>query len=246
MRLASLTAPLARLDDSVALVAIGSTEQHSNHLPAGTDTILVESIAQEVERRSGERLVLLPTVPYGASHHHEPLGSTVSIGSTVLADVITALVRSARRSLRVRIAVIINGHGGNVPAMRVAGERVAAADVGLDVYSFSYWDAMYAELSARDPSADPPRIGHADAVETSLMMHVAPDLVRLEAAVPDGMTDGLPSWMHDGRGFTHRTEHGGVGDPTGASPQLGRELFDAAVVGSLRAIDQISGGTNGE
>jgi len=99
-------------DVPVLLVPVGATEQHGPHLPLGTDT----AIAATVAARSG--LPVAPALPYGASGEHESFPGTVSIGTETLAAVIVELGRSACRFAR-RL-VLVNGHGGNVGALRAA------------------------------------------------------------------------------------------------------------------------------
>ncbi|WP_433034422.1 mycofactocin biosynthesis peptidyl-dipeptidase MftE [Actinomycetospora sp. CA-053990] len=147
-------------DVPVLLVPVGATEQHGPHLPLGTDT----AIAATVAARSGHPVA--PALPYGASGEHESFPGTVSIGTETLAAVIVELGRSACRFAR-RL-VLVNGHGGNVGALRAAVALLRSE--GRDVAWF--------------PCGVPGADAHAGHHETGVMLALAPDTVRPDLAAP--------------------------------------------------------------
>lgn len=202
-------------DVPVLLVPVGATEQHGPHLPLGTDT----TVAATVAARSG--LPVAPAVAYGASGEHEGFPGTVSIGTETLAAVIVELGRSACRFAR-RL-VLVNGHGGNVGALRVAVPMLRAE--GRDVAWF--------------PCGVPGADAHAGRHETSVMLALAPDAVREDLAEP-GNTAPLRELMPAiAAGSVRDVSPSGVlGDPTGASAGEGAETVSVMVAGLVTAVER--------
>jgi mycofactocin precursor peptide peptidase len=204
-------------DVPVLLVPVGATEQHGPHLPLGTDT----TIAATVAARSG--LPTAPALPYGASGEHEGFAGTVSIGTETLAAVIVELGRSACRFAR-RL-VLVNGHGGNVGALRVAVPMLRAE--GRDVAWF--------------PCGVPGADAHAGRHETAVMLALAPDAVREDLAAP-GNTAPLRELMPAIVGGSVRdvSPSGVLGDPTGATGGEGAETVSVMVAALVGAVEQWS------
>jgi mycofactocin precursor peptide peptidase len=202
-------------DVPVLLVPVGATEQHGPHLPLGTDT----AIAATVAARSG--LPVAPALPYGASGEHESFPGTVSIGTGILAAVIVELGRSACRFAR-RL-VLVNGHGGNVGALRAA--VVLLRSEGRDVAWF--------------PCGVPGADAHAGHHETGVMLALAPDTVRPDLAAP-GNTAPLRELMPAiSAGSVRDVSPSGVlGDPTGATAGEGAETVSVIVAALVTAVER--------
>lgn len=202
-------------DVPVLLVPVGATEQHGPHLPLGTDT----AIAAAVAARSG--LPVAPALPYGASGEHETFPGTVSIGTEILAAVIVELGRSACRFAR-RL-VLVNGHGGNVGALRAAVALLRSE--GRDVAWF--------------PCGVPGADAHAGHHETGVMLALAPDTVRPDLAAP-GNTAPLRELMPAiSAGSVRDVSPSGVlGDPTGATAGEGAEAVSVIVAALVTAVER--------
>ena len=202
-------------DVPVLLVPVGATEQHGPHLPLGTDT----AIAATVAARSG--LPVAPALPYGASGEHESFPGTVSIGTETLAAVIVELGRSACRFAR-RL-VLVNGHGGNVGALRAAVALLRSE--GRDVAWF--------------PCGVPGADAHAGHHETAVMLALAPDTVRPDLATP-GNTAPLRELMPAiSAGSVRDVSPSGVlGDPTGATAGEGAETVSVIVAALVTAVER--------
>jgi mycofactocin precursor peptide peptidase len=202
-------------DVPVLLVPVGATEQHGPHLPLGTDT----AIAATVAARSG--LPVAPALPYGASGEHESFPGTVSIGTEILAAVIVELGRSACRFAR-RL-VLVNGHGGNVGALRAAVALLRSE--GRDVAWF--------------PCGVPGADAHAGHHETGVMLALAPDTVRPDLAAP-GNTAPLRELMPAiSAGSVRDVSPSGVlGDPTGATAGEGAETVSVIVAALVTAVER--------
>jgi len=150
---------------AIALVPIGSQEQHADHLPMGTDTMLAEAVVDGALRRLGDtEVVRLPALPFGHSPHHLFAAAVSLRASTlqaVLADVLDSLATSGFRRV-----LVVNGHGGNDEIMRLAVKEYALrADVALAACSY---------FSLGDGGTP----GHAGHYETALMLAAHGDLVR--------------------------------------------------------------------
>ncbi|WP_328630291.1 mycofactocin biosynthesis peptidyl-dipeptidase MftE [Streptomyces sp. NBC_00356] len=211
-------------ESALVLVPVGSTEQHGPHLPFHTDSTIAEAVARGVARRVARQLpyegvVLAPTFAYGASGEHAGFPGTLSIGHEALHAVLVETVRSL--SLWAGRVVLLNGHGGNVTTLDAACAQLCYE--GHDV----------AWLGCAPPGGD----AHAGRTETSVMLHLAPDDVRLSEAAP-GDTRPLPELLphlmaHGVRGVS---PNGVLGDPTGATAEEGRALVEAMVSHAVRLV----------
>ncbi|SEN94882.1 creatininase family protein [Actinacidiphila rubida] len=230
----------------IALLPIGSQEQHAAHLPMGTDTLLAEAVLDRavalMERADGGQgaaateLVRLPALPFGHSPHHL-FAAAVSLSAAtlgaVLDDVLDSLATSGYRRI-----MVVNGHGGNDEIMRLAVKRFALrADV--TVAACSYWTVTSGEDDGGRPEVTP---GHAGWFETSLMLAAHPDLVRTPVPArapiePPPLFDHPP---YPGLTVERHGEWARVGgstdDASSADAADGHRLLDARALGLARAI----------
>jgi mycofactocin precursor peptide peptidase len=202
---------------ALVLVPVGSTEQHGPHLPLNTDSVIAHRVATAAAKllmteRPQRPVLLAPTIAYGASGEHAGFPGTVSIGHEALRLVLVETVRSL--ALWADRIVFVNGHGGNVPTLvtvvgQLRGEDHEVSWLGCDI-----------------PGGD----AHAGQTETSLMLYLARDDVRLSAAVA-GDTRPLAEIMPElrARGVRAVSPSGVLGDPAGATPEKGRAAFDTMV-----------------
>lgn len=202
---------------TVLLVPLGSTEQHGRHLPLDTDARIATAVAEGAALATGATLA--PTLPYGSSGEHDDFAGTLSIGAAALRHVIVELVRSA--SLTWSRVILVNGHGGNHPALTSAVDQLV--DEGHDVAA--WWPSV--------PGGD----AHAGRTETSLMLAIAADLVRLdqaEAGNTAALIELLPQ-MQAG-GVRAVSPNGVLGDPAGASTDEGTRLLQELVASLVARI----------
>jgi creatinine amidohydrolase len=231
MIFAELTAPeiraLAR-DSTLIIAPIAAMEQHGLHLPVSTDTILAGAVAEGVNKALGERVLVLPVLWLGASDHHLPRGGTLTSPLPTYEQILVDLLRPLLRD-GFRRAMILNGHGGNIDPLRVALRRLDVDFPRAILTGAAYWDLAAEELAALCRGARK-EMGHACEIETSMVLHLRPDLVRLDRAKddPDDTPTGLGglSWPRD---FARRTDHGVVGYPELADADRGRLMLEAAV-----------------
>jgi mycofactocin precursor peptide peptidase len=203
----------------VLLIPLGSCEQHGPHLPLDTDTRIALAVARGVAA-TRPRVLVAPAVAYGASGEHADFAGTLSIGSDVLGMVVVELVRSADWAERV---VLVNGHGGNVDGLRSAIRTLSTEGRTVDV-----WSPTVAGGDA-----------HAGHTETSLMLAIAPETVRMDAASV-GRTESISVLLPALRagGVRSVSPNGVLGDPTGATAEAGRRLLADLVAGLGALVDR--------
>jgi len=215
--------------ESLALVPLGSTEQHGPHLPEGTDHLIAEAFAREAAERTG--YLCTPTVNIGVSPHHRQFPGTMWVD----APAFRAYVESFTRNLAyhgIDRVIYVNAHGGNVDHLREVGRRLRDDEV---LYAVEWmWNESIPDLVDDLFEHNGP---HGGPKETALIQHLHPELVhddRFEAARDDGLVD----WENAEGVRTHgahtfydavdNTENGVLGDQTDATAEKGEQMFEAA------------------
>ena len=181
------------------MLPLGATEQHGAHLPTQTDTLLATATADAL---AAAGVLVLPALAYGASGEHQSFPGTVSTGTDALAQTLIELGRSV--STWATRFVVVNGHGGNLDALRRA----------VPLLRHEGRDAAWLPCRTSVDPADT----HAGHAETSLMLHLHPDLVRMDRAAPGctrPLAEILPA-LRDG-GVAAVSPSGVLGDPTTAT-----------------------------
>jgi creatinine amidohydrolase len=214
----------------VAVLPWGATEAHNYHLPYGTDTYECDHIAAEAARlawEAGARVVVLPTIPVGVQTGQLDIPFCLNLYPSTQAAMLGDLARSLEG--RVRKLVILNGHGGN-------DFRAMIRELQAGVRLFLCVANWYQAEATADYFED---VGdHAGEMETSIMLHVAPALVRPLAEAGDGkerrfrLSALREGWAWAPRQWTQVSADTGVGDPAAASREKG-ERYTAAVVRRL-------------
>ena len=234
-RSASAIRETAETDGSVLVIPVGSIEQHGSHLPVATDTILVDAVVHgAVERIPGDvPLLVTPPVWSGFSPHHLSFGGTLSLDfehlRAVLEDVALTGLENGFDAV-----CFVNGHGGNQALIDAV---VSTVGIGTDaeVLGTTYFSLATDEIDAIRES-ERGGMAHGGEYETSLMLHLRPDLVA-DADDRDGtLWDDPYDWVGgdllDGgslsvyRPFSSYSESGAIGAPELASAGKGERIFE--------------------
>lgn len=230
-------------EGSILIVPVGSVEQHGNHLPVSTDSLLVSRVVEEaLEAVDDLPLLTTPTVWTGHSPHHLPFGGTITLDAEEFLTVLEEVADSALEN-EFDALMFVNGHGGNEALISAATAAVGDAHPGSEVMGLTYFRLAGEEI-AEIRESEPGGMAHGGEFETSLMRYFHPDLVddeHMEGTVMDEPYDLASGDLIEGgplsvyRPFTAYTESGAIGDPTLASAEKG-EVFAAAVCGELAAL----------
>lgn len=223
-----------QLAGAVAVLPVAAVEQHGPHLPLGTDAILTDAVFDAAASRIGTavQVIRLPTQRIGLSPEHVSFPGTLSLSAETVIASWTEIGRSIARA-GVRRLVILNGHGGQAGLVDVVATRLRA-EAGLSVLRCTYFALAGPETALPEREW---RFGlHGGTLETSLMLHVAPDLVRMDQARDfsnSGEAMALTNARLEAEGATglgwmaeDLNGQGVTGDASAATAELGAELLD--------------------
>lgn len=238
MKLAELTWQDVRdLDrEMVVVIPTGSLEQHGPHLPLFTDSILATYAAENVEAQRPERILLTPTLWLGASAHHLAFDGSLNASFPAYMGAIESIVDSLW-SHRFKKFYILNGHGGNTEPNGVV-LRSLKMRYPTGIFGHSGYFAFGEEVAASVMTGPWKYIRHACEAEASLMLHVRPDLVRVDKLRDDGLESQPPLKgviLH----FDELSEEGSLGYAKLATAEKGKAIMDACIEGLVRELDTI-------
>jgi creatinine amidohydrolase len=235
------------LTDKVAVVPLGSIEQHGHHLPLLTDTMTGAEIARRAEKELGDTALFLPMLFLGASDHHLGFPGTVSLHDETYTRVISDILESLIGAGFCRI-VLLNAHGGNArPASAAMYEVEMRHRDQEDLWLvLATWYTLAAPYFSGIPGMVQDHLTHSCEMETSLVLYLRPDLVQLDAA--RGRTEPFSSQFYALRGsrvtvqrsFDHVSETGAMGHPEAATPEKGKALIQLGVEQVVACIREIA------
>jgi creatinine amidohydrolase len=212
------------------LIPVGSLEQHGGHLPVSTDSVIIEGIANAVAEKIP--LLVLPTIIYGISFEHTPLFNISLRNSTLLRalrDICISLCEYGLRNI-----IILNGHHGNMGALQyISHTSEKSWSQESNIYSINYW-----QLLDRD-------FDHAGFVETSLMLALRPELVKMAKASKGSISNTIlpavtSSFLNNPSSFVRISKTGVLGDPMHASADEGKKILSDLIKKIIVAIDQFN------
>ena len=223
-------------DGSVLIVPVGSTEQHGHHLPVATDTILADAVAYlGADRVSGDvPLAVTPPVWTGFSPHHMPLGGTLTLEFRTLLSVVEGIAGSGIEN-GFDALLLLNGHGGNGPLIDAAVSTVGERHPDVEVLGLTYFKLATPFIDDIRES-DTGGMAHGGEFETSLMLHLRPDLVGDDedpkAAYWEEPYERGGQDLHDSgvlgvyRTFDEYSASGAIGDPALADAEKGEAIYE--------------------
>jgi len=233
----------------VVLIPIGHTEQHGYHLPLSTDTLIIEAIAQGVVDAIPDQACRLPVMPYGVSTHRSTFAGTLNAGGRAFEDfwlaVIDTLVLFGFNRL-----YLLSGHGGNCSfltnVVKYAGERYPKIFCATAFLYLTSSQGMQVLEQYRESGIG--GMGHACELETSLMLHLYPQLVHMDRVVDETDFIATPSyymdWIEGGSlianpPWTDDTQSGAYGAGSLASREKGEIWLEAAIQEKVAHVAEI-------
>ncbi|MBM2818631.1 MAG: Creatininase [Nitrosarchaeum sp.] len=202
--------------NQIAVIPVGSIEQHGPHLPISTDSDIVTEVARKLSEK--KNFLLLPTITYGVSFEHTPFFN-LSIKESTLHSILTDLCLSLLAN-NIKTVFIINGHYGNQNTLRDIDKKLQKLSKNnLKVFSLSYWHFMQREFD------------HGGFVETSIMLAISKN-VKMKLARKGLVTDGLNQQQINSlerlasKSFPKATKNGIWGDPRKATKRDGLLILD--------------------
>jgi creatinine amidohydrolase len=213
-----LDPPLRKIINSkkqIAVIPVGSIEQHGPHLPISTDSDIVTEVTKRISQKNN--FLLLPTINYGISYEHTPFFN-LSLKETTLQRVLLDLCSSLFEN-NIKTIFIINGHHGNLNAIKNIDKKLKInLKNKIKIFAFSYWHYMERDFD------------HAGFVETSLMLAISKQ-VKMNLAKKGLITDGMSKQEISKLGrmasksFPRVTKNGVWGDPRKATKKDGQKIF---------------------
>ena len=235
-------------ETDVALLPVGAIEQHGPHLPLDVDTFDAEYLCRAVAARcSDPKPLVLPTIPYGVSYHHDRFPGTLSISNETLSRLVYDIGVSAARNGITKL-LIVNGHGGNSPTLNHAAQMI-----NRDTHIFVAVDTGESSDEEIYQTVVTPNDVHAGEVETSTTLAVRPELVDMSKAAPDiprfsskyldfTSSEGVPWYA-----FTDRISESGVmGDPTKSSREQGEAIWEIMIRHLTLFVEELRGMSHDE
>ena len=210
---------------NVVILPWGATEAHNYHLPYATDNIQAEHIAIESARiawKKGVKVTVLPTIPFGVNTGQADIKLDINLNPSTQLIILRDIIQVLRRQGMYRL-MILNGHGGNEfkPMIRELGLEFPEMFICL-----CNWFQFKEKMDYFERPGD-----HADEMETSLMLHLTPELVLPIAEAGKGREkiNKIPAfsegWVWAERKWSQVTEDTGIGDPELASAEKGEKFF---------------------
>ncbi len=227
-------------DQAAVVINFASTEQHSVHLPVGTDAFLGAAVTEKAAQLCASPMLLLPQVCFGYSPHHRFAPGYVTIPQQVLVEYACSICESVRNNGFKRM-FLVNSHGGNQAFLSaVINEMGERHGTDFALKELRYWDVAASRISAIRTS-ELGGMGHAGEFETAMMMYLYPELVCSEKIQECAPVPGDPWFQRDLFGFKKYQKYanfnevnpqGHMGQPHLATPEKG-ELFFEAVTQAL-------------
>jgi len=235
-------------EKTVIILPCGSMEQHGPHLPSGMDTHVAVKVAERVCQNAAQTMgcLLLPPVPYGQSPEHMDFPGTISFTAETYISMLKEICGSIARHGFKKV-YIINGHGGNISAIGAAAFDIRDR-FNLKIFMFNVWTVI-TDIARQQTTREAPHQtdAHGGEIETSLVLHLAPENVHMEWAVDEvnsqlarGEVINLGGPVSFNWNSTQDVAASGIsGMPSFGTAEKGKVIFEALVDLATRGIMEI-------
>jgi len=208
--------------NTAAIIVIGACENHGDHMPFGADFIFPTELLKRIVVKL-KNVIILPYIPYGLSSHHTDYQMTISLQSGTVVRIIQDICQSLVKNSVQRI-LIINGHDGNIAPIEIASRHVKSRYPGVVIACLEAWWTLVGQ--SRSNLFDVwDGLGHGGEAETSAMLAVRPDLVRMSNA-PKAVIPKLPTKVRIYWKFNELSNTGATGAPRKATVKKGNEIVE--------------------
>jgi creatinine amidohydrolase len=230
---------------SILIQPLGAVEQHGPHLPLNTDLLIAQSVAEAAVTTYGDEVDawILPPLAYTKSNEHAWSAGTIWLSATTLLAVLDDIGRCVATTPAKRL-VFMNGHGGNSALVGTANREIR---LHHGLMTFLTHPGVPADQGGSSPADEHGMGVHGGTDETSIMLHLAPhlcDMSKAERRIPDGMIDNRYVRFGGSVSFGWMSndffDDGYIGDPTAATAERGKQLFEGAVTAFGEALREIS------
>ena len=227
-------------ESRLVLIPFGAVEDHGPHLPLNTDNVIVEAICLEAARRATGEVLVTPLISFGLDEHHMDFPGTITIPIEPLIAYVANVAISVARHGFTHI-LIANGHGSNRPIADLAARKTVLATgavCGVVAPNAAVSKVLAEPVVSQERRSTPGGIAHAGEYETSMMLHLRPDLVQMERAVKENRQIKQkyfnwdypePSAVTWNDWWSRMSASGVCGDPTVATAEFGARLFETTV-----------------
>ena len=232
-------------DKTIFLLPTGAIEQHGPHLPVDTDIFNSNALVESVAASFKSNVIALPPIWWGTSPHHKGYPGTISLRLETFHHLLTDIFSSLTAHGFYRF-LVLNGHGGNAGIL-TASTADLSETLGVSIPTYSYWQSIKNVLVEIGDS-EIGGMGHACEMETSLALHLRPELVDLKAISRD-MPDlrvalscidfRQPGFLGIPLDFRRDSKSGVMGDPTLATAEKGEKIFTAALAAAKDAVQSL-------
>lgn len=231
----------------VAVLPVGTIEQHGPHLPLVADVITATEMSRLAVAAMPEEAVLLPSVYYAFNEHHLDFPGTIAVQGDTFINYVSDIGKSLAHHGFKKI-LLVNGHGSNVPFLDIAARNITNHSNAICAM-VPWWSLIPKELFTELRESEyPGGMAHGCELETSVLLHLCGDLVQMQHATRDIPVQRSeyfywdlqsPSPVFFQEFFSRYSKTGTSGDPTKATAEKGRRFVEAVVVRMMQLIREL-------